>query len=98
MIEEYFSLRNIVFHTRKTGNTTWILKSAIKYPNCVIVAHSMQYAQELEKQYFNMLAESPWHRKLYWKIFGRKHPKFTSINSRFEGTKLPVIFDNSVLS
>jgi len=87
-------ITEIVYRTRQTGNTTWILKAAIKQPNCVIVSKNMQQAKNLERNYFQLLSKSAWYQKLYWKWFGRKHPKFMTIDSKFEGFRLPIIFDN----
>jgi hypothetical protein len=90
-------LKEIVYRTRQTGNTTWILKAAIKMPECVIVSKNMQQAKGLENEYRKMLLNESWWRKLYWKYFGKKHPKFLSVSSRFEGMRLPIIFDNGAL-
>ena len=87
-------ITEIVYKTRRTGNTTWILKAAIKQPNCVIVVKNMQQVKHLQKNYYQLLSKSTWYQKLYWKWFGRKHPKFMTINSSFEGLGLPIIFDN----
>jgi hypothetical protein len=71
-------ITEIVYKTRQTGNTNW----------------NMKQAKHLEKNYFQLLSKSAWYQKLYWKWFGRKHPKFMTIDSRFEGLRLPIIFDN----
>lgn len=91
------SLTHIVHNTRQTGNTTWILKSAIKNPKCVIVAINESYAKDLEKKYYKLLSNVWWGQKLWWKWFGRQHPKFMSMRNRFEGIRLPIIFDNSCM-
>lgn len=85
----------IVLRTRKTGNTTWLLKSAIENPDCIIVSRSMQEAKELEKRYNSLLQTSSWYKKLWWLMVKRKNPKFVSLDFRFEGYNTPVIFDNS---
>ena len=87
-------IKEIVYKTIATGNTTWILKAAIKQPNFVIISKNMQQAKNLERNYFYLLSKCVWYQKLYWKWFGRKHPKFMTIDSRFEGLGLPIIFDN----
>lgn len=90
-------LQEIVYSTRQTGNTTWILKAAIKNPECVIVSKNMQQAKFLEREYYKLLLNAWWGQKLWWKLFGRKHPKFLCLNSEFRGFSLPVIFDNGAL-
>ena len=91
-------IRNIIATTRRTGNTTWILQSAIKKPNCIIVSKTEEQAKQLERSYKALLMKSAWYKKLWWKWSGRKNPKFVSINYRFQGNALPVIFDNVALS
>jgi len=90
-------ITEIVHRTRNTGNTTWILKAAIKQPNCIIVSKSKRDAEYLEWKYFQILSKSAWYKKLWWKWFGRKHPKFLSLYNDFRGLGLPVIFDNGAL-
>lgn len=91
------NLQEIVYQTRQTGNTTWILKAAIKNPECVIVSKNMQQAKHLEHEYRKLLLNVWWGQKLWWKWFGRKHPKFLSLHSEFRGFRLPIIFDNGAL-
>lgn len=73
-------LNDIVLQTRRTGNTTWILSSTLKNPDCIIVARNNRYANELEREYyrryFNKLS---WWRKFLWKIRKRGQPKFVSL-------------------
>lgn len=83
-------ITEIVSRARQTGNTTRLLKAAIKQPDCVIVSKNMQQAKHLEKNYFQLLSKSAWYQKLYWKWFGRKHPKFMTIDSRREETNKDV--------
>lgn len=90
-------LEEITRITRATGNTTWILQSAIERPNCIIVSKNMKEANHLEQAYKSLLSKSAWYKKLWWKWFGRKSPKFVSLDFSFEGHRLPVIFDNSAL-
>jgi len=90
-------LQEIIITTRAIGSTTWILQSAIKRPNCIIVSKNMQQAKHLEQAYKSLLSKSAWYKKLWWKCFGRKNPKFVSLDFRFECYCLPVIFDNGAL-
>jgi len=85
---------DIIITTRGTGNTTWILKSAIMQPNCVIVSKNRSQSFLLEKNYLEIFSEQKWCKKLYWKLFINKSPKFMSIEQNFKGLKLPIIFDN----
>lgn len=90
-------LEEIIRTTRATGNTTWILQSAIERPNCIIVSIDMEQAKHLEKAYKSLLSKSAWYKKIWWKWFGRKTQKFVSLDFRFEGYRMPVIFDNGLL-
>ena len=90
-------LEEIIRRTRATGNTTWILQSAVDNPNCIIISKNMQQAKQLEKAYFLLVEKSPWYKKLIWKFFGRVNPKFVSLDFRFEGSRLPIVFDNEAL-
>jgi len=88
-------IKKIVLKTRGSGNTLWILKSAIKQPNCIIVSKDLKSAKQLENNYFQLLSKVSWIKRVFWKIIKRKNPKFLSINSGFDGITSPVIFDNS---
>ncbi len=90
-------VEDIIHQSRRTGNTTWILKSAVNNPNCVIVVNNQRYAKDLEHLYNNMLLLSPWYKRVYWSFFGRGVPQFVSISSDFRGYNKPIIFDNSSL-
>lgn len=80
---------------RQNGNSTWILRSAIENPECIIVAYDNTCAQGLKDEYFYMLENSHWLKKLKWEIYGRKHPVFLSLKDDLSNYKLPIIFDNS---
>ena len=90
-------LEKIIRDTRGTGNTTWILQAAIENPNCFIVARNAIEASTIKDMYKKLLLKSAWYRKLWWKLRGRKHPKFVSLHYDFRGNSLPVIFDNGAL-
>ena len=90
-------IQEIVNRNNHVGSTTWIIRAAVETPDCIIVSKDSLSAKELERQYFEMIKKSPWYRKLRWILFGRNHPKFLTVNSRFEGLRLPIIFDNSAL-
>lgn len=88
---EINKIKEIVYKTRRTGNSTWILKAAIKQPKCVIVSKNMEGTERLKKEYFKLLSNKKWYQKIYDKWFGDKTvPLFLSINSRFEGLGLPL--------
>lgn len=90
-------INDIITYNRQKGNSTWIVKSAIKNPNCVIVAHDSACAYDLKCLYYSLLKKQPFYKKIIWKLFGRSHPRFMSIENDFRGINLPVIFDNSAL-
>ncbi|GEM58405.1 hypothetical protein B0A78_03390 [Flavobacterium columnare NBRC 100251 = ATCC 23463] len=90
-------INEIILKTRGTGNTSWILQSAIENPECVIVSKNISESVYLKKAYRYLLSKSPWYRKIWWKCIGRKHPLFVSIYANFDNCKCPVIFDNGAL-
>jgi hypothetical protein len=90
-------VEQIIVETKATGNTTWILQSAIERPNCIIVSRYEYQAKYLEQSYKTLLSKSAWYKKLWWKCFGRKNPMFVTLSFRFVGCRLPVIFDNCAL-
>jgi len=90
-------IQTIVNQTRRTGNTTWIIKSAIKNPNCVIVSKNKRESKLLKQKYIRMLSNDSLFQKLKWEIFGRKQPIFLTINDSYRGFNLPIIFDNNAL-
>ncbi len=87
-------IREIVYETRRTGNTSWILQSAIRNPNCIIVGKDLKQAHHLREEFIRMMIKSPWYKKLWWKIFGYKEPLFVPISYTFRGENIPIIFDN----
>lgn len=89
---------DICEHNRQCGSTTWILKAAVNNPNCIIIGYNDEYCEELKLKYFDLLRKENFFKRLKWKIFGRKHPKFLSVNKKnIRGYRLPIIFDNSAL-
>jgi len=92
------TLQEILYRTRATGNTTWILQAAIKNPNCMIVSKDKKQSRWLEQKYHNLLSEKGYFKRLYWRVFGRKHPKFVDVNNDFRGWGMPVIFDNGAFA
>jgi hypothetical protein len=89
--------KEIAERYRQNGNSTWIIKSAIENPECIILTYNKASADDMKDNYFAMLEAAHWTKKLKWWLFGRKHPKFLSISSNLDGYKLPIIFDNSAM-
>lgn len=91
-------VKEIVIKARQTGSTTWILKAAINNPNCIIVTGDIFTAKELKDHYFKLINKQNWLKRLWRKIFNRKHPVFCSVDyNRFDNADKPIIFDNSSL-
>jgi hypothetical protein len=79
---------------RQNGGTTWILYSAVMFPDCILIFHTMKYAEEMRIKYdqilrrLNLIPTDP----------QRGYPTFTSVDSQmFRGGfgRKPIIFDNS---
>jgi len=87
-------ISEIISLNPKANTSDWILKAAIKYPNCIILSKDMASAKILEKEYYALLSNENWFKQKYWKIFGRRNPAFSSVYSNLRGCKVPIIFDN----
>lgn len=87
-------IKRVINEVVRTGSTTWILKAAIENPNCVIISKNYEQSTVLRKEYFKMILNSPWYKKLYWRWINKKHPKFIPISCDFHGIRMPIVFDN----
>lgn len=112
-IEEKFQeiISFVSYHTRRTGNTAWILNSAIQNPRCYIVFRSNEAAKHY-KGVYSELIRSPKHGWLNElglvtntnDAVDSSWPKFIGIESLTKDFILnleqnaPVIFDNSAFS
>jgi len=81
---------DIISSTRRTGNSTWILKSAMNDNKCIIVYPSESIATLMKKLYKKMLKEKGVGEDL-------EFPKFLTLGDDFSNCKVPVIFDNSAI-
>jgi hypothetical protein len=80
---------NIVEVQRQTGNTYWLLKSAISEPKCILIFKNRSIAIDNEKVFINMGGE----------LFN-DFPKFVGLEE-YRPTrkyKAPIMFDNSCFS
>ena len=59
---------------RRSGNTTWLLKSAMRNPNCILVFSTEELAHNMTDKYDEMLNERSIMRKLYSWIFNKGKP------------------------
>lgn len=84
-------------NSRRSGSTTWILRSALKNPRCIIVFGSFDIALKAEKDYHRMKRNACWILKIKWFFKKPINPVFTSIKTVPEGFDRPIIFDNSSL-
>ena len=84
-------LVDIVEQHRQCGNTTWIANAAIDNPNCIILCHDTNSANEIKDKYFSLLKERGILKR-------RKHPIFASKNANLNKYgNLPIILDNSAV-
>lgn len=93
--------------TRMRGNTTWILESAIKNPNIIIIARNAKHKEELYKKLQkivqnNLLIEQskkPWYKKAWEYFFPKKtkvkYPSIACIHDydKLRGIETPIVFD-----
>ena len=91
----YVNIKKSAIYYRCTGNTSWILKAALNNPECIIVVGNSAALRELSSEYEKLINNSPWYKKIYWKLTKRSYPKFTTVDNVIPGAKLPLIFDNS---
>lgn len=92
----------IIELTRGRGNSTWILKAAIKNPEVIIITKNKADSIDMENRFNELLEEEfkkdPWYIKLWYKFFKRKikKPIFNTLHDldRNRVHRFPVIFDN----
>lgn len=86
-------------YSRGSGNTTWLLESAIDRPDCVIVAYSEVNARRLKERYDSLLSKRPfWFR--VWRVISQKGtPRFVSVTAQDDVVRgeWPVVFDNGAI-
>lgn len=100
-----YMVREIAVQSRKSGNTTYLLKACLHNPCVTIVCSTEDYARELQRRYLDMYwAQSWWVRH----IARRFRPKSRRGVPKFIGSavawhrggghmNVPVVFDNSAL-
>lgn len=91
----YVNIKKSAIYYRNTGNTSWILKAALNNPECIIVVGTNSELSLLVSEYKKLINNSPWYKKIYWKLTKRSYPTFTTVDNVIPGGKLPLIFDNS---
>lgn len=91
----YVNIKKSAIYYRNTGNTSWILKAALNNPECIIVVGTTGELHALISGYEKLINNSPWYKKIYWKLTKRSYPTFTTVDNVIPGGKLPLIFDNS---
>lgn len=91
------SIRNICQYFRRKGCTSWILKSALKNPRVVIVAHTERYANDLRTEYLCMLKNRSFFEKFIAFFREYEEPIFVSYirPEILRGLNRPIVFDNS---
>jgi hypothetical protein len=92
------SLSEIVEKTRLTGNTSWILRSAIDNYKCAIVyGETKEQAELMRRMYFSEIDKTYKQKTINQKLKNRSYPLFMNVNEDFSDIKVPVIFDNSCI-
>ena len=83
----YDDIHEVVAHTRQQGNTTWLLKAALKNPDCIIVVGNHMHRKELLKRLYKMTE-------------GKQValPEIMTKYQSFHGLNKPVIFDIASLT
>jgi hypothetical protein len=94
-------LKDIVDCYRNSGNTTWILKSAIENPNVIIVFPYRNSAKMAQQEYYRLLKEHKETKILPFRIKKQEtHPIFAILTEveQYIGIRprRSIIFDNSV--
>lgn len=96
-------VKQIIYTSKENNfnndNNIWLLKSAIKNPECVIVSSSGVHSNYMSDSYKKLLKEEPISKQLFWYMFGRKTPIFVTLDYlKFDILRnLPILFDNSCL-
>ena len=91
--------QGFMLRARRTGYTTWMLKSAINNPDCIIVGANQQHCRHLEKRYYKLLKEESFFKKVLRRIKKTKNPTFISMRDGETHGLLgkPRIYDNFAL-
>lgn len=66
-------------------------------PEVVIVSASRKHSHQMRLSYQNFCKTRNWFARIKWIILGSPEPIFKSLDERFEGLNLPIVFDNSTL-
>lgn len=94
-------VKQIIYTSKENNfnndNNIWLLKSAIKTPECVIVSSSGTHSNYMMEKYKKTIKEEHIVKQLYWYVFGRKTPIFVTLDyPKFDILRnLPILFDNS---
>ncbi len=90
---------SIIQRTRGWGNTTYLLKAAMRNPHVAIICADVEHTKQMVKQYEHVLAMQPWWRKLKWKFTGKPMPQFVSTHNvhKLKGMRRPIVFDNHAI-
>jgi hypothetical protein len=94
------NIREIIEYSRGTGNTSWILKSALENPDCIIVAGHHRSKEWLKEKYIHLFNQQSWFNRVLHKLRNKPHPLFVTKSeyARIRGMRKPVILDNSCFS
>lgn len=77
------------------GTSTWILKSSIVNPECIIVYRNEDMKRQHEHEFNRLVSQDPVFNGLY-EHNGCKRPIFTTVDNlltTIRGRRLPLIFD-----
>lgn len=95
----------IAIKSRRSGNTTYLLKACLHNPRVIVVCSTEAYAKELQRKYLDMYwAQSWWVRKIAARFRPKSRRGVAKFIGAFEALKrngghmnIPIVFDNSAL-
>lgn len=86
-------------HSRRYGNTSWIIKAALRDDGVIIVVPDRRTEESIRIGIKNAIKASPWWLRLKWYFKGEPFPKVVCLSDGiYDLKRLPVVFDNSVMS
>jgi hypothetical protein len=91
-------------YLRQTGSSSWIIDSAIKNPNIILVCENFRMSNTMKSIFFEKKKQLSFFKKiLYYLKFRNLSPEFISIDNlndnffRGRNKTKPIIYDNSVV-
>lgn len=97
-------LHSVFVGSRRTGSTTWIIRSLARRPNAVLIFSDSELAEGAKRDYEKYVSSLPWLVRMWRRIRKVKAPLFYGLrmaadrSHELQSYGRAVVLDNSVLS